>query len=341
MDPTLNQEWTSSEVEEARSLIATLESNKIIYDDNDDNNKKHNDIVDALHALFPSKTMQQVTDLYVDLVVEMHLMQWREAIPITGGTTHNIWTVHDLVNGNFGESGESGASGTHGVFTMGDLVNGYNFGLQEEASTMEMEEALPMVENNTMEVLENNIVSDQPIAAPHPGRFWTTDEHRLFLRGLRVYGRGDWKNISRYFVTTKTAIQVSSHAQKYFKRLEKRALSGRAGRQRFSINDVGLHDDDPWEAENSFASRQALASTGLNNDPSFGSRAPASPVMMNSLAQFWPPIIYNQQVAQQPVWSEQQMMGSSTALMEGTGNSLPACQQGSAYLPPGQCMNMM
>ncbi|XP_047057523.1 myb-like protein H [Lolium rigidum] len=163
MDPTLNQEWTSSEVVEARSLIATLESNKIIYEVNDDNNKKHNDIVDALHVLFPSKTMQQVTDLYME-----------EEFP--------------------------------------------------------MEEELPMVENNMMDVLENNIVNDQPVADPHPGRFWTTEEHRLFLCGLHVYGRGDWKNISRYFVTTKTAIQVFSHAQKYFKGLEKRALSGRAGR---------------------------------------------------------------------------------------------------------------
>jgi hypothetical protein len=134
---------------------------------------------------------------------------------------------------------------------------------------------------------------------------------------------------------------VSSHAQKYFKRLEKRALSGRAGRQRFSINDVGLHDDDPWAAENSSASRQALAFTGLNNDPSFGSGAPASSVMMNSLTQFLPPIIYNQQVGQQPVWSEQQMMGSSAALIDGTRNFLPAYQQGSAYLSPGQRMNMM
>jgi hypothetical protein len=107
------------------------------------------------------------------------------------------------VNGNFGELGQSSSTGTHGVFTMGDLVNGYNFGLQEEASTMfgspmedmmimEMEEEFPMeeelpmeedllmVENNMMEVLENNIFNDQPVADPHPGRFWTTEEHRFF-----------------------------------------------------------------------------------------------------------------------------------------------------------------
>ena len=77
MDPVLNQEWTSSEVEEATSLVIRLKNNKIIYDDNDDKTKKHNDIVDALHALFPSKSLQHVADLYVDLVIEMHTMLWR------------------------------------------------------------------------------------------------------------------------------------------------------------------------------------------------------------------------------------------------------------------------
>jgi hypothetical protein len=180
MDPTVNQEWTSSEVEEARSLIARFNSNKIIYNNDDDKNKKHNDIVEALHALFPSKTMQQVTDLYVDLVVEMHLMQWREESHVTSGTTHNICTSHDLVNGNFGESVEIGPSGTHGVWTMGDLMNEYNFGAQEEARTMEDTISVFDYPLEDMELLENNIVNDKPVVAPHPGRFWTTDEHRFF-----------------------------------------------------------------------------------------------------------------------------------------------------------------
>ena len=197
MDPKINQEWTSSEVEEARSLIATLNNNKIIYDDNDDQNKKHNDIVDALHALFPSKTMQQVIELYVDLAVEMHMMKWREESHVTGGSTHNVCTVRDLVNGNFGDSGEIGANGAHDVCTVSDLVKEYNFGVQEEATTMGdtflvfgspledtrimgMEEALPMLEKNKMEVLDNTTASVKPAVAPHQGRFWTTEEHRFF-----------------------------------------------------------------------------------------------------------------------------------------------------------------
>ncbi|XP_054816941.1 transcription factor DIVARICATA-like [Prosopis cineraria] len=49
---------------------------------------------------------------------------------------------------------------------------------------------------------------------------WTKTEHEMFLQGLERFGRGDWKSISRFLVTSKTPTQVASHAQKYFKKLE-------------------------------------------------------------------------------------------------------------------------
>ncbi|MQL77109.1 hypothetical protein Taro_009498 [Colocasia esculenta] len=63
---------------------------------------------------------------------------------------------------------------------------------------------------------------------------WTEEEHKRFLLGLKKYGKGDWRNISRNFVVTRTPTQVASHAQKYFIRLS----SGGKDKRRSSIHDI-------------------------------------------------------------------------------------------------------
>ncbi|GFP90372.1 transcription factor divaricata [Phtheirospermum japonicum] len=66
------------------------------------------------------------------------------------------------------------------------------------------------------------------------GRPWTAEEHELFLKGLKQYGKGDWKSISRKAVLTRSPTQVASHAQKYYLRLQKEEEQ----RKRKSIFDI-------------------------------------------------------------------------------------------------------
>lgn len=48
---------------------------------------------------------------------------------------------------------------------------------------------------------------------------WTEEEHLLFLEALTQYGR-DWKLVSSY-VPSRSVVQIKSHAQKHFLKLEK------------------------------------------------------------------------------------------------------------------------
>uniref|UniRef100_A0A3Q7JK34 Uncharacterized protein n=1 Tax=Solanum lycopersicum TaxID=4081 RepID=A0A3Q7JK34_SOLLC len=51
------------------------------------------------------------------------------------------------------------------------------------------------------------------------GNRWTEDEQRSFSKGLDFHGKGNWTNIVKNFVPSRTPTQVSSHAQKCLVRL--------------------------------------------------------------------------------------------------------------------------
>ncbi|KNA18949.1 hypothetical protein SOVF_066050 [Spinacia oleracea] len=69
------------------------------------------------------------------------------------------------------------------------------------------------------------------------GQPWSENEHKQFLLGLHKYGKGDWKSISMEFVRTRSASQVASHAQKYFKRQTDKKKK-KKDRKRWSIFDI-------------------------------------------------------------------------------------------------------
>jgi SHAQKYF class myb-like DNA-binding protein len=75
------------------------------------------------------------------------------------------------------------------------------------------------------EVKPRKAKSGRPtLAAQKSKRYWSVEEHALFLKALKVSPRTSaYANFISQFIKTKTKRQVRSHMQKYLIKLEKEA----------------------------------------------------------------------------------------------------------------------
>ena len=70
---------------------------------------------------------------------------------------------------------------------------------------------------------------------------WTSEEHNLFILGLQIHNK-QWKNIAD-MVKTRTVVQIRTHAQKYFQKMEKANPSGGGFPMSKSLSENGLYNE--------------------------------------------------------------------------------------------------
>uniref|UniRef100_A0A0E0DXT6 Uncharacterized protein n=1 Tax=Oryza meridionalis TaxID=40149 RepID=A0A0E0DXT6_9ORYZ len=350
-DATFGMEWTAAELGEARSVIARVSN---AYDSgagssNSAGDTKHDRIMRELQARFPSRTMVQVIDLYLNLTAET-AAQAGAAQPQDAGVGSSSsagdtkpdrimrelqarFPSRTMVQAGAAQPQDAGGAGddaaaavVHPTFGLANdsfgmpVANNNDDGVDAGMvfGGAPMEEGAVAVNGGDGEVVNQDNGDDDVL--------WTDYEHRLFLTGMRVYGRGDWRNIARYFVRSKTPEQISIYADNYFHMMEIAAAMEADG-----DDDDGHHENNN-NNNNNLGGGQLHAVVGaVGHGPGAGHIAPttssnnnvaATAANNNVDAPFWVPLLYNPEIEQrmmemqaqsQKAWDDQQMKMAEAA----------------------------
>ncbi|CAN6195548.1 unnamed protein product [Urochloa humidicola] len=287
MNSSSEGEWSASEIMVMKSFIAGR---------NTTNN--NTDVVEELHARFPGKEKRQVTNLYVNLLVEM----------IESSNQHVAARRSHMID-NIAMSEEDSAMDNL------DMLHGC---LMEETGAIGPAEEAPRRKSAPRK------------ERPHNKGFWSMEEHRQFLLGLLVYGPGKWKSISTDFVKTRTPVQVSSHAQKYFSKQQNTSR-----RQRYGINDVSLNHNEPLAPDNASSTvmHGGLTFSGGTFIPDDYTAA-SQLTSMNNLTHVQSPLLYHASQASTGCIQEDAFAGTQPQLIgDSRTSAVPVMQNAGCHMP--------
>jgi SHAQKYF class myb-like DNA-binding protein len=77
--------------------------------------------------------------------------------------------------------------------------------------------------DSPMEISPPSTPTEGDSSKENVGR-WSEEEHQVFIQGLERYGK-QWKTIAN-MIGTRTVVQVRTHAQKYFQKMERKTKPG-------------------------------------------------------------------------------------------------------------------
>ncbi|CAO2813380.1 unnamed protein product [Amaranthus hypochondriacus] len=128
---------------------------------------------------------------------------------------HNCRTCPTLNNAAAtNSSAHSNGSGTNNAVTFFGPTQTNGPFIKKSASMGNISHYHSNLSSSSSDLRVDGCLSDDPNNLK--GKAWSEEEHLKFLVGLRKYGKGDWKRISREYVVSRTPMQVASHAQKFF-----------------------------------------------------------------------------------------------------------------------------
>lgn len=209
--------WSRSEIRLMRSLISRH---------NNSNDEHKRDIVDVLRERFSHKEEHQVIDMYLDIAVEamQPALQPEEG---SGGDGGDIPQPVPLFPPEISHGGRYWTRHEHRLF----IKFAYHLAPH----------VYRIISSRRLDGMVSLIVDTEPCHT----------QCRMFLVGLGMLGNGNWRDIS-ILVETRTPLEVSGHAQKFFRRM------GGAGRRQ-------LYEPEPWSWNVGYAGSSSSQGSTMNN----------------------------------------------------------------------------